>query len=184
MNLDSSSQKMNAVLDVIKADLATVRAGKASPAFVDNLVVAAYGGTQRLKVVELAQIAAIDAQTLVITPFDGSIIGEIHKAIQESGTGFNPVIDGQLIRISIPPLSEERRQELVHLVNQKLEGGRIQVRQVRHELMDEIKKQFNDKEISEDDKARLEKEAQRLTDETISQIDNLGKQKEQELMSI
>ncbi|OGH02649.1 MAG: ribosome recycling factor [Candidatus Levybacteria bacterium RIFCSPHIGHO2_01_FULL_37_17] len=184
MNLDSSSQKMNAVLDVIKADLATVRAGKASPALVENLVVAAYGGTQRLKVVELAQIAAIDAQTLVITPFDGSIIGEIHKAIQESGTGFNPVIDGQLIRISIPPLSEERRQELVHLVNQKLEGGRIQVRQVRHELMDEIKKQFNDKEISEDDKARLEKEAQRLTDETISQIDNLGKQKEQELMSI
>ena len=175
---------MNAVLDVIKADLATVRAGKASPALVENLVVAAYGGTQRLKVVELAQIAAIDAQTLVITPFDGSIIGEIHKAIQESGTGFNPVIDGQLIRISIPPLSEERRQELVHLVNQKLEGGRIQVRQVRHELMDEIKKQFNDKEISEDDKARLEKEAQRLTDETISQIDNLGKQKEQELMSI
>ena len=175
---------MNAVLDVIKADLATVRAGKASPALVENLVVAAYGGTQRLKVVELAQIAAIDAQTLVITPFDGSIIGEIHKAIQESGTGFNPVIDGQLIRISIPPLSEERRQELVHLVNQKLEGGRIQVRQVRHELMDEIKKQFNDKEISEDDKARLEKEAQRLTDETISQMDNLGKQKEQELMSI
>lgn len=184
MNLDKTTQGMQAVLGVIKTDLSTVRAGKATPALVENIVVAAYGGTQRLKVVELAQISAIDPQTIVITPYDTSIIGEIQKAIQESGTGFNPVIDSQLIRISIPPLSEERRQELVALVHQKLEGGKIQIRQVRHEAMEDIKKEFADKNISEDDKARLEKEVQKITDDTISQIDILGKQKEQELMAI
>jgi len=184
MDLDKAQGSMQAVLNILKTDLGTVRAGKATPALVENIVVAAYGGTQKLKVVELAQISAIDPQTIVITPYDASIIGEIHKAVQDSGTGFTPVIDGQLIRISIPPLSEERRNELVALVHQKLEGGKIQIRQVRHEAMEEVKKAFANKEISEDDKDRLEKEVQRLTDDTILQIDNLGKQKEVELMAI
>lgn len=185
MDLTSQTkQHMQKVLEVLKTDLSTVRAGKATPSLVENIVVAAYGGTQRLKVVELAQIHALDSQTLVITPFDGSIIGEINKAILDGNVGLTPVIDGTLIRISIPPLSEERRQQLVGLVNQKLEGGKIQVRQIRHEAMNELKKQSNDKLISEDDLIRLEKEVQRLTDETISQIDLMGKQKEEELMAI
>lgn len=177
-------QQMQRVLDVIKQDLSTVRAGKASPSLVENIQILAYGGTQKLKVIELAQIHASDSQTIVITPYDASIIGEIHKGILESNTGLTPVMDGQIIRISIPPLSEERRQQLVHLVNQKLEGGRIQVRQVRHEAMEEIKKEFAAKTITEDDKERLEKEVQRETDEAIAQIDTLGKQKEAELMAI
>ncbi len=176
--------QMDKVLEVLKTDLSTVRVGKASPALVEHLVVNAYGGTQKLKVIELAQIQASDPQTIAITPYDQSIIGEIHKAILESNTGLTPVIDGNIIRISIPPLSEERRQELVHLVNQKLEGGRIQVRQVRHQALNDIKRQFNEKQITEDDNQRLEKEIQKLTDETIIQIDSLGKQKEQELMAI
>lgn len=180
----STKTSMDKVIDMLRTDLSTVRAGKASPGLVENLVVGAYGGTQRLKVIELAQVQAIDAQTIVITPYDASIIGEIHKAIQESNTGLNPLIDAQVIRISIPPLSEERRQELVHLVNQKLEGGKIQIRQVRHEAMTEVKKQLNDKAITEDDSARLEKEIQKITDDTTLQIDSLGKQKEQELMAI
>lgn len=184
MNLDQASANMGKVLEVIKQDLSTVRAGKASPGLVEHIVISAYGGTQKLKVIELAQINATDSQTLVITPYDASITGEIQKGIQESSAGLTPVIDGGIIRISIPPLSEERREQLVHLVNQKLEGGRIQVRQVRHEAMEEIKKEFAAKNITEDDKERLEKEAQRLTDETIAQIDNLGKQKEAELMAI
>jgi ribosome recycling factor len=183
-SIQQATINMQKVLEVIKNDLSTVRAGKASPNLVENIIVGAYGGTQKLKVIELAQINAIDSQTLVITPYDASIIGEINKAIQESNTGLNPVIDGQVIRISIPPLSEERRQQLVHLVNQKLEGGKIQVRQVRHEAMEEVKKQFNDKIITEDDKVRLEKDIQKLTDETIVQIDHMGKQKEEELMQI
>jgi ribosome recycling factor len=185
MDLTSqTSINMQKVIDVIKNDLSTVRAGKASPTLVENIIVGAYGGTQRLKVVELAQIHAIDNQTLAITPYDASIIGEILKAIQESNTGLTPVIDSQLIRISIPPLSEERRQQLVHLVNQKLEGGKIQVRQVRHEAMEDIKKQFANKDITEDDKSRLEKEIQKVTDDTILNIENMGKAKEQELMAI
>jgi len=184
MNLDTVKQNMQKVVEVIKIDLATVRTGRASPALVENIVINAYGGTQKLKVVELAQIAAQDSQTIVITPYDQSIIGEIHKGLIEGNIGLTPVIDGQLIRISIPPLTEERRQQLVALVNQKLEGGKIQIRQVRHEAINEAKKQLNDKTISEDGMFHLEKEIQKLTDETIAELDNLGKKKEEELMVI
>lgn len=182
--LNTAKLQMAKVIEVLKVDLSTVRVGKATPALVEHIVVNAYQGTQRLKVIELAQIQALDAQTLVITPYDGSIIGEIHKAILESNVGLTPIIDGPVIRISIPPLSQERRQQLVLLVHQKLEGGKIQVRQQRHEVMNDVKKQFNDKKISEDDLLRFEKEIQKLTDDTISQIEALEKQKEQELLQI
>jgi ribosome recycling factor len=184
MNMDVAKQNMQKVVDVIKVDLGTVRTGRAAPSLVENVIIHAYGGTQHLRVVELAQIGVQDSQTLVITPYDNSIIGEISKGLMEGNIGLMPVIDGQIIRISIPNLTEERRQQLVALVNQKLEGGKVQVRQVRHEAMDEIKKQFNDKNISEDDMARLEKEAQKLTDETIGELEFLGKKKEEELMQI
>ncbi|HYM65444.1 MAG TPA: ribosome recycling factor [Candidatus Sulfotelmatobacter sp.] len=185
MDLTSQAKaNMQKVIEVLKTDLSTVRVGKASPHLVENIVVSAYQGTQKLKIVELAQIHASDAQTIVITPYDNSIIGEIHKSILESNTGFTPIIDGTIIRISIPPLSEERRQQLVSLVNQKLEGGKIQVRQVRHDAMNDLKKELNAKTISEDESIRQEKEIQRITDETISQIDLMAKQKEQELMAL
>jgi len=177
-------QNMQKVVDVIKIDLATVRTGRASPSLVENIVIHAYGGTQNLKVVELAQIAAQDSQTIVITPYDHSIIGEINKGLIEGNVGLTPVIDGQIIRISIPPLTEERRQQLVSLVNQKLEGGKIQIRQVRHDAMNEAKKYLSDKTISEDEMFRLEKEIQRLTDDTIAELESLGKKKEEELMAI
>lgn len=177
-------QNMQKVVDIIKIDLATVRTGRASPSLVENIVIHAYGGTQNLKVIELAQIAAQDSQTIVITPYDNSIIGEIHKGLIEGNVGLTPVIDGQIIRISIPPLTEERRQQLVSLVNQKLEGGKIQIRQVRHDAMNEAKKYLTDKTISEDEMFRLEKEIQRLTDETIAELELLGKKKEEELMAI
>jgi len=183
-DLNLVQQQMQKVMEVLKTDLSTVRVGKASPSLVENIVVNAYSGTQKLKVVELAQISATDPQTIAIMPYDASIIGEIHKAILESNTGFTPIIDGNIIRISIPPLSEERRQQLVALVNQKLEGGKIQIRQVRHETMNDIKKSFSDKTISEDDVIHLEKAAQKLTDDTISEIEALGKRKEEELLQI
>lgn len=182
--VNSAKLQMAKIIEVLKQDLSTVRAGKATTALVEHIVVNAYQGTQKLKVIELAQVHVLDGQTLVITPYDATIIGEIHKAISESNTGYTPVIDGQVIRISIPPLSEERRQQLVSLVHQKLEGGKVQVRQQRHEAMDGVKKQFNLKAISEDDTLRMEKEIQKIVDDTISQIDILGKQKEQELLAI
>lgn len=177
-------QKMQKVLEVLRTDLSTVRTGRATPSLVENIVINAYGQTQKLKVLELATITASDPQTLVITPFDNSIIGEIQKGILEINVGLNPIIDGMLIRISIPPLSEERRQQLIHLMRQKLEGGRIQVRQVRHEAMNETKKQYNDKTISEDDMLHLEKEIQKETDVTIEEIEAMGRKKEEELLQI
>lgn len=182
--VEQTKQKMQKVLDVLRTDLSTVRTGRAAPSLVENITINAYGGTQKLKIMELATVGTSDPQTLVLTPFDNSIIGEIQKGIAEANVGLNPTIDGVLIRISIPPLSEERRQQLIHLMKQKLENGRIMVRQVRHEAMAEIKKQLNDKSISEDDVLRLEKETQRLTDETIGEIESFGKRKEEELLQI
>ncbi|MBI3070426.1 MAG: ribosome recycling factor [Candidatus Levybacteria bacterium] len=182
--VEQARQGMQKVLEVLRTDLSTVRTGRAAPSLVENIVIAAYGGTQKLKVMELATIAASDLHTLIITPFDGSIIGEIQKGILEANVGLNPVIDGQVIRISIPMLSEERREELIHLMRQKLENGKIMVRQVRHESMNEIKKQYNDKQISEDEMARLEKEVQKATDDIMAEIEGMGKKKEEELMQI
>lgn len=182
--VDLARQRMQKVLEVLRTDLATVRTGRAAPSIVENIIINAYGGTARLKVMELATIVASDPQTLVITPFDASIIGEIKKGILEANVGLTPNLDGQVIRISVPPLSEERRNELIHLMRQKLEGGRIQVRQVRHEAMTEIKKEYNNKTISEDDLLHLEKEVQRLTDGIIAEIDAIGKRKEEELLQI
>lgn len=184
MNLEETKDKMQKVLEVLKNDVATVRTGRAVPSLVEHISISVYGGKARLKILELATIAATDTQTLVITPFDHSIISEIEKGIQEANVGLSPVVDGQIVRISIPPLSEERRQQLIHLMKQKLENGRIMVRQVRQEAMHEIKKHYNNKVISEDDLFRLEKETQRVTDDTISEIDTLGKRKEKELLQI
>lgn len=182
--ITQTREQMQKVLNLLRDDLATVRTGRAAPSLVENIVISAYSGSARLKVMELATITAVDTQTLAVTPFDGSIIGEIQKGIIESGSGLNPVIDGQLIRIAIPMLSEERRQELIKLMKQKLENGKIMVRQARHEAMEEVKKSYNDKAIGEDELSRLEKEIQRATDDTSSQIDEMGKRKEGELMQI
>ncbi len=143
-------------------------------------MISAYNGTTNLRVLELATISSSDPQTLVVSPFDASIIEDIRKGIMESGAGLNPASDGQVIRISIPPLSEERRQELIHLMHQKLENGHIMIRQIRHEAMANIKKG----DLPEDEISRLEKEIQRATDEYIGEIDSLGKKKEEELLKI
>lgn len=184
MDSNETKQKMGKVLEVLRNDLATVRTGRAAPALVENIVIGAYGGSTKLKVLELATISSSDSQTLLITPFDGSIIGEIHKGILEANTGLTPTIDGQNIRISIPPLSQERRLELIHLMKQKLENVKVMVRQVRQEGMQEIKKQSGEKIITEDDKSRLEKELQNLTDLVMGEIEALGKKKEEELLQI
>lgn len=179
----TTKQHMQKVLEVLHTDLATVRTGRAAPSLVENLVVDVYGGT-KMKILELATIASIDQHTLTITPYDNATIEEIRKGIMEANTGLTPIIDGPLIRISIPQLSEERRQQLIQLMKQKLENGRIMVRQSRHESMDAIKKQLTEKEISEDDAQRLEKEVQKVTDETTAEIEAMGKKKEQELLQI
>lgn len=184
MDQQELKQKIDKVLEILKQDLGTIRTGRANPALVENIVVNAYGGSAKLKVMELATVGVTDAQTIVITPFDASIIGDIQKGIQDSGAGLNPASDGHVLRITIPPLSQERREELSKLMKHKLENGRIMVRQVRHEAMEEIKKAHTEKTISDDDKEREEKEVQRIIDETMKTIDSMGDQKEAELMQV
>lgn len=176
-----TKQKIDKVLAVLKGDMATVRTGRASPVLVENIVINAYSGSAKLKVMELATIGATDSHTLVLTPFDPSIITEIQKGIESANVGLTPVIDGNVMRISIPPLSRERREELIKAVKHKLENGRIMIRQVRHEAMEEVEKEF---EGREDDIKRLEKEIQKLVDETVETVDGLGKQKEEELLQM
>ncbi len=177
--ISETSSRMSKVLDVLSTDLATVRTGRATPALVENIVISAYAGSARLKVMELATIGAPDTQTLQITPFDQATIHEIVKGIQEANTGLNPVADPPVIRISIPPLSQERREELIHLMHQKLENGKVMVRQARQDAMNQLR---NAEDLSEDDEKRLEKDIQRITDDFMAQVEGMGKQKEEELL--
>ncbi len=173
-------QQINKVIEVMKNDLGTIRTGRATPALVENVVISAYGGSTRLKLMELATVGVSDSQTIVITPFDQSIIEEIRKGIVDANIGMNPMVDGHIIRISIPSLSKERREELIKLMKHKLENGRIMVRQVRHQAMEDIKKL----DLPEDDTERSEKEVQKMIDESMQTIDSMGKQKEEELLQI
>lgn len=180
--MQETKQKMSKVLEVLQGDLATVRTGRATPALFENVVVSVYGGTTKMKVMEVATIGTLDPQTLVLTPFDQSIIGEIQKGITNANVGLTPVVDGQVIRISIPPLSQERREQLIHMMKQKLENGKVMVRQVRHDALTDLKKQTEG--VSEDEIKRMEKEIQQLTDQTIEHIDTMGKKKEEDLLQM
>ena len=184
IDLSEAQIKMQKALEIIRGDLQTIRTGRATPALVENVIVSVYGGTQKLRIMELGTIATSDSRTLVIMPFDPSIIEEINKGLQVANIGLTPVLDGEVIRISIPSLTEERRQEYLKLAKQKLEMGRIMIRQIRHGAMEDIKKTLENKEISEDDQKRLEKNLQTLTDELMAEIDEIGRAKEQELLQI
>lgn len=175
------ASQMQKTLGVLQQDISTVRTGRATPALIDHLEVVVYGGSAKMKIMEVATVTVSDAQTLVIAPFDNSILGEIQKGIQEANIGFNPSNDGHVIRISIPPLSEERRKELIHLMKQKLENGRVMIRQARQEAMNDVRK---NEEESEDEKKRIEKEVQKINDDYMGKVDALGRQKEEELMQI
>lgn len=175
---------MEKALQVLKQDLGTVRTGRATPALVENVAVFCYGGTQKLKIMELCTTVAQDPQSLLLTPFDPSIADEVRKGILTAGLGLNPIVESGVIRINIPPLTEERRQEMIKLVKQKIEGGRIMIRQIRHDQMQHIKRQFDADEISEDEHIHQEKELQELTDSMIKEIEILGEEKEKELLQI
>jgi ribosome recycling factor len=184
MDEDTVKQKMQEVVDLVVADIASIRTGRAAPSLVEDIVVPAYGGQQRLKIVELASITAPDTQSLVIDPWDKSIIGDIRKGIMEANIGLNPSIDGQIIRISLPPLTTEDREKYVKLLSGKLENGRIMVRQVRGEAMKEIKEAFENKDLTEDEKFSQEKRLQELTDLHIDKVDEIGESKKKELLQL
>lgn len=184
MDEASVRARMEEVLRALSEDLAGLRTGRATPALVENVVVSAYGGAQRLKVLELATITASDPQTLVVEPWDKSIIGEIRQGILAANIGLNPVIDGERLRISIPPMTSEDREKFVKLLHTKLEHSRVAIRQIRADIMRDIKEKFENKEITEDEKFVTEKKLQELTDEFIDKINERGESKEAELRQI
>jgi ribosome recycling factor len=179
--VNNSKQKMQKALEVLQQDFSTVRSGKANPSMVENIMVEAYEGTY-LRVMELATVSAQDAHTLMVSPYDKSVMGKIQKAIEDGNLGISPAAAGEVIRIVLPPLTEERRKEFVKLISQKAEQGKVMIRQIRHESMTDIKKQEDSS--SEDEVERLEKEVQKLTDDTIAKIDSMKSEKEKELMTI
>lgn len=184
MDETSIRSRMQQVIELVVSDVGSIRTGRATPALVEKLEVAVYGGQQKLKVQELATISAPDPQTLVIDPWDKSIIGEISKGILVANVGMNPSIDGEIIRVSFPPLTTEDREKYVKLLSTKLEGTRVMTRQIRGDAMHEIKKKFEAKEITEDEKFGQEKSLQGLTDEFIGKIEEIGERKKQELLQI
>lgn len=181
MDEDKVRKAMDAAFSLLTADLSAIRTGRATPALVEDIMVAAYGGQSRLHVNELATITAPDNQTIQISPFDRSIIGEIKQGILAANVGLSPVIDGEIIRISLPPLTTEDREKYVRLLHTKLENAKIMIRQARGDAMRDIKRQFEEKVLSEDERTSQEKELQKLTDEFVGKIDAVGKRKETEL---
>lgn len=182
--LSSAKTKMAKAIEIVKNDLSSLRSGRATPALIENISILAYGGAERLKLQEMATITTNEGRGLVITPYDPSAIDDIVKGISEARIGMNPVRDGEVVRITLPPLSEEQRKEYLKLANWKLEGGKIMVRQVRQDAMKELKRDLEAKLLSEDEEKVGEKKTQEMTDQTIREIEEMGKRKEEELMQV
>jgi len=174
--------KMKTSVGVFQEEVATIRTGHATPALVEHIKVEYAGVPTPLN--QLAGISAPEAGLLVIQPWDKSSIGNIQKAILKSELGLNPSNDGNIIRIGIPPLSEERRQELIKVVHRRVEERRVAVRSLRHEAMNDLKKLEKDKELSQDEHKRALDQLQKLTDRFMSDIEQIGKDKEKELMEV
>jgi ribosome recycling factor len=177
-----AEEKMMKSSEVIQTEFAGIRTGKASPDLVTNLMVEAYGSHMRLK--ELAAITTPDSRLILIQPWDATTVDAVRKALEESKLGISPQVDGKLIRLPIPPLSEERRQDLVKAVRKMAEEGRVSVRANRRHAIDEIKKIQKAGEITEDQLVSGEKEVQKLTDQYVEQIEKALAAKEAELLKV
>lgn len=175
-------QDMKTALSAFSKNLATVRAGRANPSILDNVYVDYYGAATPLN--QLATIGTPEARLLVITPFDKSSISNIEKAIQKTDLGLSPSSDGNVIRINIPTLTEERRKDLIKVVGKYAEESRVQVRNVRREANDQLKKLEKDSEITEDDLKGSQDDVQKKTDAYIDEIDHLVKSKEAEILEV
>ncbi len=178
--LKQTKAQMEKSLDYTKMQLDKVRTGRASASLVDSVKVDYYGSQTPLS--QVASISIPDAKTIVIQPWDKSTLNVIEKAIQQADLGFNPMNDGNIIRIPVPPLTEERRKEFVKLSKKLAEEGKIAIRNIRREGIETIRKAEKNKEVTEDEKKKGEEEVQKLTDEFIKKIDELQIKKEKELM--
>lgn len=177
-----AESRMHKAVESARSELAKIRTGKASPSLLDSVRVNYYGASVPLK--QVASISTPEARLISLQPFDKGLVAEIEKAILKADLGLNPQNDGNSIRIPIPPLNEERRQDLVRLCHKLAEEGRIAIRNVRRDVNEHLRKEKKDGKISEDDEKKLEKEIQKLTDAQIGQIDDILKRKEAEIMEV
>lgn len=177
-----TDDKMKKSIEVLKHDLTAVRTGKASPALLDSIKVDAYGSPMGLA--QVASISAPQPRLLVVQPWDKSLLSAVLKAIQKSDLGLNPADDGELIKVPIPALTEDRRHDLVKRVKKLAEDGRVSVRNLRREANEELKKRTKDDHVSEDDERRLQAEIQKLTDKHIASMDEIVSKKEKEILEM
>lgn len=179
---NNAKTKMEKTKDVLRSDLMAIRAGRANPQLLDRITVDYYGTPTPLK--NVANISAPEPRVLQINPWDAKMVKDISKAIQASDLGLTPSNDGKVIRLMLPELTEERRKELTKQVKKYGEEGKVAVRNIRRDAMDEIKKKTKKSEITEDDQKNLEKELQDLTDKRCKEIDELTAKKDKELMAV
>ncbi len=180
--LAENDRVMSRVVEGLKRDLSMLRTGRASPALVENLVVDYYNTPTPLK--QIASISVPDARAIMVQPWDKQVIREIEKSLQKSEMGFNPSNDGNTITVPIPPLSTERRQEMVRLLKRKVEEGKVSIRNVRRDSMEALRKLEKDKAVSQDVNRRAQEQLQKTTDSHIRNVEQVGTAKESEIMQV
>ena len=180
--LADAKNRMGKAVEALRKELATIRTGRAHPGLIEHLRVDYYGAPTPLN--QLATISVPEPRLLAIQPWDRQSLGAIEKAIQKSDLGLNPINDGNIIRLVIPQLTEERRKELAKVVRKKVEDGRVAVRNVRRDCHDELRRLQREKEISEDAQYRGQDELQKVTDGFIQEIERVGEEKEAELLAV
>jgi ribosome recycling factor len=181
-SLKEAEARMKGAIQVLEEDLAGIRTGRASPALVERLQVEYYGVPTQL--VQLASISVPEPRTLMIRPFDAGTLKTIERAILASDLGLTPNNDGKAIRLNLPPLTEQRRRDLAKVVHNRVEDAHVAVRNVRRDLVKDLREFEHEKLISEDDLKKGEEELQKLTDQMIKQIDGVGEKKQREIMEV
>jgi ribosome recycling factor len=178
----NADQKMHKSLDALKSDLGKIRTGRAHTGLLDHVMVEYYGSM--VAVNQVANVSLGDARTINVQPYEKNMAGKVEKAIRDADLGLNPATNGDMIRVPMPMLTEERRKELIKVVRSEGEGAKVALRNVRRDSNDALKKLMKDKEISEDDERRMQDEIQKLTDKYVVEIDKMLQTKEAELMSV
>ena len=182
MSLENMQERMEKVIDNLETNYSEVRAGRANPAILNRVSVEYYGVPTPIN--QVASVSVPEARLIVIQPWDRSILSQIEKAIEKADIGIHPMNDGQVIRLSFPELTEERRKEIVKDVKKTAEEAKVAARNVRRDEMDEAKAKLKNKEISEDEEKALEDKIQKETDKYVAKIDEIADKKEKEIMSV
>ncbi|MCL4383836.1 ribosome recycling factor [Patescibacteria group bacterium] len=180
LNTQDVRNRMDKIVEIFVNDAGTIRTGRATPGLIENVLVTVYGG-QKMRLIELGSINVPDVRTLTFQPWDQSLIREINNGIAAANIGIQPVVDGQLIRLSLPMLTTEQREDYIKLLGRKLEAARVMIREARGDFRKKVQDAKNAKTISEDEARRDEEALQKLTDEYINKLEGVAVKKEQEI---